>query len=587
MMKLDMNVTDSWLKKQFGTTLAFLGLWIIPSSLMTIISGFLSGSVITILLSLTALGLVGGLLYLTFATAGQGRKLERREFVMVKKALSYFAILQFFLHSVNLILAWSSSRIELPAYYVFYAMSVIAYGLYIPLFHSINNKENLKRLGLVQVQKKGAKRKLVPVKLFKGFWAEVFSWIDAILWTIVMVIFINSLIFQLYQIPTESMVPEHYVGSRVMAVKTLYNPEIPLSLVRLPVAAGFDRFDQLVLDNPRHEKPRDRALKEFFNNVLFMITFSAVQRDKIDVNGEIIVEPLIKRLIGMPGEQLMMVDDQVYTRASTGDSWTPLTADNDHAYSYITDIPVNEGRIQGARIEESDRREILRWDREKNGISDGYFDEMSMLIDDIASDAELLRQELVPGLAVPMLDFTFLAPGRSALRVPTVTEELLEAYAYAAAIDADFTELLREFAFPAEADSGSPYAESSQQANLLFKFKFAEALKGVLESALEGQDRHSELLRELNNYAQFYIGINWDRRNFAPFPEDGVLPEREYFFMGDNRYNSLDSRHWDEDRQVLQDLDPSDPYSLRYISYIDPFSISARDIRGKAIFGVF
>jgi signal peptidase I len=579
-MKPELSVIDSWLKKHFGATLLFLALWAVPSALITVISALLSRSALTIVLSLIAVAVQAAALYLAYQKAEAKWKPEKRDFVIIKKSVSYFALLQFFLNSVNLILAWSSGRIELPAYYVWYFLSLIAYGLYIPLFRSVNSKENLKRLGLVNIQKKGNRKKYVAIKLFRGFWAEVLSWVDAILWTVVMVIFINSLIFQLYQIPTESMVPEHYIGSRVMAVKTLYNPQIPLSLVRIPVATGFGRFDQMVLNNPRHILPRDQALKEFFDNVLFMITFSAIQRPKIDVNGDVVVEPLIKRLIGMPGEQIMMVDDQVYIRSSLDGDFSALEGDNDHALNFVTNLPINPRRIDRVTVAPLMREKILTWDEEKAAVGNDYG---ALAGQSLTRIAELITQtdsSVSEGLDIPGPGFIF----RSWFQV---SEDEMFQYAYSAIADpAGFMNSFSAFMLSG-GDAGNPYEMSAVDANRLFKLKFADTLAAVLETIVTGESWYAGVLEELNEYAEVYIQGYFDMRNFPPFPENALMDRGQYFFMGDNRYNSLDSRHWNESGFSERPLDPSDSFSLRYASRIEPFSIGAEDIRGKAIFGVF
>ena len=75
---------------------------------------------------------------------------------------------------------------------------------------------------------------------------EVFDWIDAFVQAVFTIILLNIFIFQLYEIPSESMVSEFLVGDRVLVFKTLSGPKFPMTQVGLPELKNYERGDVVV-----------------------------------------------------------------------------------------------------------------------------------------------------------------------------------------------------------------------------------------------------------------------------------------------------------------------------------------------------
>ena len=92
---------------------------------------------------------------------------------------------------------------------------------------------------------------------------------------------------------------------------------------------------------------------------------------------------------------------------------------------------------------------------------------------------------------------------------------------------------------------------------------------------------------ELDYYVNGQYAGLYDERNFPEFPGgDQYLGPKQYFAMGDNRYNSLDFRYKTGDFSI-KSLDPADPASVRYYSNIDPFALDLRFIEGYALFRIW
>ncbi|MBQ3687372.1 MAG: signal peptidase I, partial [Treponema sp.] len=142
---------------------------------------------------------------------------------------------------------------------------------------------------------------------------ELLEWVDALVQAVFTIILLNIFLFQLYEIPSESMVPTFLIKDRVAVFKTLAGPRFPLSEVGLPYLQKYKRGDIVVFRNPHYSDDRRSEVKTFMSQFLYMLTLTFVKTNT-DEHGELKADPLVKRIVGVPGEQLMLMDGKLYAR---------------------------------------------------------------------------------------------------------------------------------------------------------------------------------------------------------------------------------------------------------------------------------
>lgn len=570
----------AWFMDNFSANPLFFRVWSAAVGLYGIFLAVISPSIAVAALSVLFVAGVAGMHFFLAKSFSRGDSYGARGFGAAKKTVNYFALAIFCFHSVALILSWSAGKLSDFQYFAAYAAAFACTATYLPVFLALIDKRNQAKRGLLEAYQEGGKTKYRQVKLYSGPVPWLLSWVDAFVWAATLVIFVNSLFFQLYQIPSESMVPELYVGTRVFTVKTLTNPEIPLSLVKFPWVAGMNRYSQVVLNNPRYETKKERAVQDFVGNFLYMLSFTLIKNDKFDENGAQIADPLIKRLIGLPGERLMMVDDVVMVRTAASGTFVPLPGDSKYAYTLASKRSVDRKRVQNLVLKDDVVARLKAWDAEKGAQT------LSSLVDALEAFRDGLTARKGQGARTIDPELAKLAFRFDARRAATRAE--LDFYASWYKADArGFLSALDGFLFSWQASPkpASLYAENSVKVNLVFKLKFTAALGAVIEG--KDQAAIERAMADLNGFCSEYVQGFFDSRNFAPFPAGEVyLAADEYFFLGDNRYNSFDCRNWSNLPQ-RRSLTADDPYSLTYISLAEAFSVKAGYIRGLALFAAF
>ncbi|AEV28253.1 signal peptidase I [Sphaerochaeta pleomorpha str. Grapes] len=148
---------------------------------------------------------------------------------------------------------------------------------------------------------------------------EIKGWADALVFAVVAVFLINQYLFQLFLIPTPSMVNTLLVRDRVFVSKTSYGIEIYPSGPKIAQANRMVHRDNIItFYNPEYISKG--PFFDILSQILYMSTFSLVNIDRNE-DGSIAERLYVKRAIGFPGDVIRFQEGNVYIRPSGSDSF--------------------------------------------------------------------------------------------------------------------------------------------------------------------------------------------------------------------------------------------------------------------------
>ena len=141
---------------------------------------------------------------------------------------------------------------------------------------------------------KNTRGKSSPAPAPKG---KIREWVEALVFALIVMLIVRTFIFDLFRIPTPSMEKSLLVGDYLFVSKLNYGTRTPITLgvpftqyhlpgfslpyFRFPGFSDVKRGDAIVFNYPKEEKPIDRKMH------------------------------YIKRVVGLPGEELSVVDKVV------------------------------------------------------------------------------------------------------------------------------------------------------------------------------------------------------------------------------------------------------------------------------------
>jgi len=478
--------------------------------------------------------------------------------------------------------------VETPFILEFILLITILFNSYQVFIHSIEIKA---------VEKKNPKKK-------KSLFREVFSWVDALLSAVIFVLLINMFLIQIYSIPSESMFPVFFIKDRPVVDKITRGPSLPFTRFRIPAVQKINRGDIVTFRNPKYKQTVESELKHLFSQFLYMITFTAVNIDRYDEFGNEKADPLVKRVVALPGEQLQIINDQIYIRDNLNEEYrimeeqihseTDLYKLDQYSLSKLKYLPVN-----------NDIRTMLtKWDNEIKNLDR---DAVIKQIQENSVKAGQSRNNLIAG------NLAFVKNGLQGQYDRISDSELSISKSYypfqkIENLKEDHIHFLYNLEDEKLWDKGWDFIRSysdlddrglfydlASNTDLRFKLlisdwmvnnlDYMEALFITNDSEVKAAEAklaaNEKTLGEFLNYILRY----YDFRNLPPFPEKKLIDDENFFLMGDNRYNSIDLRHGlhSKDRFFIKNKNQT----FVYKSYLNPMTIHESGIEGFVMFRLF
>lgn len=172
---------------------------------------------------------------------------------------------------------------------------------------------------------------------------SVMSWVDAIVYALVLVYFVFTFVGQNYQIPSSSLEKSLLVGDYLWVNKMAYGPRVPMTPVHFPLVQntfpiintksytdfpqwkykrlkGFgkvERGDIVVFNFPAGDTVTTKVTNPDYYTLVTMLGRFAVHNNK-EQFGDVIYRPVdrrenyVKRAVGLPGERIKIVDGVIY-----------------------------------------------------------------------------------------------------------------------------------------------------------------------------------------------------------------------------------------------------------------------------------
>ena len=341
------------------------------------------------------------------------------------------------------------------------------------------------------------------------------DWVDAIIFAVVVVTFINTFFFQAFKIPSSSMESSLYTGDHLFVSKLAYGPKLPQTPLTIPfthnVIAGRESYSELIQNDYRrlkgfgHVKTGDYVVFGFPHGDTVLVREPAADyytyvrtlgRDYTLRNyGPIVVRPsdkkdhYVKRCVAVAGDTLTIKDGQVYVNSQPQENWQGVQ----NSYMVVTD---------GKKINQKNLNKL--------DINVG----------------ELWYYPELPGYPEMPLTADMLEQVKSYSNVVSVTQNI-DSY------PPDYPDSeLTIFPFSSDykwtRDNFGPLWIPKKGVEVELTVKNLPLYQRIITS-YEGNDLEVK---------DGKIYINSEEVQSYTFKQD------YYFMMGDNRHNSLDSRYW-------------------------------------------
>lgn len=369
---------------------------------------------------------------------------------------------------------------------------------------------------------------------------SIMSWVDAIVYALVLVYFIFAFVGQNYQIPSSSLEKTLLTGDYLFVDKTVYGPRVPMTPVYFPLVHNEMPFGlgKSYLDKPSNEYHRLKGRRNVEAGDIVVFNFPAgdTVMSKVanpdyytlkKMHGERILnqetaqfgkkiwrpvdrrENYVKRCVGLPGQTIKIVDGVIYI---DGKPFEIVPENVQFNYFYqVNGSPLTEDEFEQMGIPVLDR---------------GIADLSQTTPEQLAYIGYLVNDDgSVPPIYVSPMTEAMVAAAEANPRIGKIERQQ------------PAPESLYSL-YPEKISKDWTRANYGGEAGLLIPQKGM-----TLKIDQNGWDIYERVIRvyENNPSATFHDGkLYIDGKT-----QDGYTFSMDYYFMmGDNRDNSLDSRYW-------------------------------------------
>ena len=371
----------------------------------------------------------------------------------------------------------------------------------------------------------------------------VMSWVDAIVYALVLVYFVFSFVGQNYQIPSSSLEKTLLTGDYLWVNKMVYGPRVPMTPVHFPLVHNQLFGVNSYLDHPSVSYRRLKGLRNVEEGDIVVFNFPAGDtvaskfeetpmyydllvdqygRDEVMTNkamfGDIIYRPVdrrqnfVKRAVGLPGQRLAIKGDTLYIDGEA----RPFPENVQFNYIFATNRPLTDDDLKALDITAGDLYTY--------------------------APGTPSRQNLAPFLPKA-------APGATAYMAP-LTRGMIESMT-ADGLLADYVKF----------NQVAPYFFDSGMNSMVFPFgsagdwtlsdyggKLGIYIPKKGSTVILNKDAwtiYNRCIRNYEGHNDAYFDEATGKVIIDGQPADTYTFAMDYYFMmGDNRDNSLDSRYW-------------------------------------------